>query len=110
MGGLWIPNLKFISQPQKRSSRVWFFLRSGLPWIIWRHGNDLVFNALQWPIEKAHQVTWDALQDYGRIKWNRTLLDLEKAPDVAYQDVRKEFDSIWGVKGLIMISSNSVLT
>ena len=29
----------------------WFFLRSGFPWIIWRQQNDLLFNALQRPIE-----------------------------------------------------------
>ena len=53
------------------------------------------------PIEKTHQVIWDALSDYGRIEWQRTLLDLEKALDVAYQDVPNEFDSIWGSKVLL---------
>ena len=56
----------------------------------------MVFNALQWPIEKTRQVIWDTLQDYGRIEWQRTLSDLEKAPDIAYQDVLNEFDSILG--------------
>ena len=28
---------------------------------------------------------------YGRIEWKRTLKDLEKAPDVAYQDILKMF-------------------
>ena len=91
-------------------SCIWFFLRSGLPWIIWHQRNDPAFSALQWLIEKTHQVVWDALQDYGRIEWKRTLLDLEKAPDIAYQDVLKEFDSIWGVKGLIMTRNNLVVT
>ena len=50
------------------------------------------FNALQWPIEKTHQVIWDALHAYGKIEWQRTLSDLEKAQDVAYQDVLDEFD------------------
>jgi hypothetical protein len=45
----------------KRFSRIWFFLRSGLMWIIWRQRNDLDFNPLQWPIEKTRQVIWDAL-------------------------------------------------
>lgn len=36
-----------------------------------------------------HQVVWDALQDYSRIKCKFTLLDLENALDVAYQDVLK---------------------
>lgn len=31
----------------KQLSRTWFFLTSGLPWIIWRQMNDLVFNGLQ---------------------------------------------------------------
>ena len=66
---------------------IGIFLRSGLSWIIWRERNDLVFNTPQWPIEKTHQVIWDALQDYDRIEWKWTILDLEKAPDVGYQDV-----------------------
>ena len=36
----------------KQFSRIWFFSRSGLPWIFWRLRNDLVLIALQWPIEK----------------------------------------------------------
>jgi hypothetical protein len=49
-------------------NRIWFFLRSGLPWIIWLQRNDLIFNKLQLPIEKTRQIIWDALQDYGRIE------------------------------------------
>jgi hypothetical protein len=44
----------------------------------------MYFNNMQWPIEKTHQVTWNALHDYGRIEWKQTLRDLEKAPDVTY--------------------------
>ena len=61
-------------------------------------------------VGKTHQVIWDALQDYGRIELKQTLSDLEKALDVAYQDVLSEFDLTWGVKGLIMIRSNLVVT
>jgi hypothetical protein len=43
------------------------------------------------------------------IEWKRTLSDLEKGPDVAYQDVLKKFDSIWAVKGLIVTRSNLVV-
>ena len=64
---------------------------------------------MQWPIEKTRQVIWDALQDYGRIEWKRTLNNLEKAPDVAYQDILKKFDLTWGVKGLIVTQSNLVV-
>ena len=45
------------------------------------------------------QAIWGAMQDYGRIKWKRAILDLEKALDVAYQDILNEFDSIWGGGG-----------
>ena len=88
---------------------IWFFLRSGLPWSIWHEQNNMVFNALQWPVDKTHQVIWDTLQDYGRIEWKQTLSYLTKAPDVAYQDVN-EFDSIQGgVKGLIVTRTNLVV-
>ena len=93
-----------------RFIRIWFFLRSGFLWIVLRLHNDLVFNALQWPIEKLSQVIWDALKDYNRIDWKHTLSNLEKAPNVAYQDVLNECDSTWGVKGLIVTPSNLVVT
>ena len=88
----------------KRFGPIWFFLRSGLPWIIWRQRNDLVFDDMQWPIEKTRKVIWDIMQDYGMIEWKRTLSDLEKTPDVAYQDVPNESDPTLGggVKGLMM--------
>ena len=47
------------------------------------------------------QAVWNALQDYGMIEWKQALLDLEKARDVAYQDILKGFDSIWGSKALL---------
>ena len=93
----------------KQFNRIWFFLRSGLPWIIWRQQNDLVFNNLLCPIEKTRQIIWDPWQDYGRIGWKQTLKDLEEAPDVAYQDVLNELDSMWGVKNLIVTRSNLVV-
>lgn len=34
-----------------------------------------------------YQVVWDFLLDYGRLEWQWTLHDMEKAPDVAYEDV-----------------------
>ena len=58
----------------------------------------MVFNDLQWPIEKTSQITWDTLQDYGRFEWKQMFSDLEKALDVAYEDVLNEFDSTQGVK------------
>jgi hypothetical protein len=75
----------------------------------WRQQNDLVLNALRRPIEKTRQVIWDALHDYGRIKWQWTLANLEKAPDVAYRDVLDEFNSIWETKGLIVTRSSLVV-
>ena len=43
-------------QPLSKSlnsfSCIWFFSRSGLPWIIWHQRSDLSSNALQWPMEK----------------------------------------------------------
>jgi hypothetical protein len=35
---------------------------------IWFQHNDLVFNATHKPVEKTHQVVWDSLTDYGRLK------------------------------------------
>jgi len=85
-------------------------LRSGLSWIIWRQWNDLVFNNLQWSIEKTRQVVWDALHDYGRIKWKHTLRDLGKTLDVAYHDILNKLDLTWGVKGLIVTRGNLIIT
>jgi hypothetical protein len=33
----------------------------------------MVSNDMQWPIEKTHQVIWNALHDYDRMEWKRTL-------------------------------------
>ena len=53
---------------------------------------------------------WGSFFEYGRPKWQWILQDLEKAPDITYQDVLKEFDSVWCVKGLIVIGSGLVVT
>ena len=90
-------------------SRNWLFLRSGLPWIIWRQRYDLISNRLQWSIEKTLQIIWDTLQDYGRIEGKWTPRDLEKAVDVAYHDILNNFDLIWGVKGLIVTQSSLII-
>ena len=37
-------------------------------------------------------------------------MDLEKVPDVAYQDVLNEFDLTWGVKNHIVTPNNLVVT
>lgn len=72
----------------RQFNRIWFFLEKGLPLIIWRQQNDLVFNNLQWPIEKTWQIIWDT-------------------PDVSYpQRIRLYV----GVKNLIMTWSNSIVT
>ena len=38
------------------------------------------------------------------------LKDLQKTPNVAYQDVLDELDLVWCVKGLIIIHSNLMVT
>jgi hypothetical protein len=80
---------------------------------------------MQRPTVKTCQVIWDALEDYGRIKWKWNMLDLEKVPGVAYQNVLNEFDSIFyfvlflilcvwgggrGVKSLSVTRINLVVT
>ena len=74
----------------KQFNRIWFFLRSGLPWT---------------SLKKTREVIWDTLQDYGRIEWKRTLNFLEEVPDVAYQDVLNEFNSMWGSKTLLWLGA-----
>jgi hypothetical protein len=50
------------------------------------------------------------LLEYGRLEWQRSLHDLEKVPNVAYQDVLTEFDLVCCVKGLIVTCSNLMVT
>lgn len=61
----------------------------------------MVFNNLQWCLERTHQIIWDVLQDYGRIEWKWMLEDLEEVPDVAYQYILNKFNSTWGSKALL---------
>lgn len=35
---------------------------------------------------KTHHVIWGALLDYGRIEWQKTLKDIDRAPNVAYDE------------------------
>lgn len=70
---------------------------------------DLMFNNLQWPIKKSQQVIWGILQDFDRIKWKRTLMNPEEAPNMAYHNILNEFSSTRGVKGFIVTHSNLVV-
>ena len=51
-------------------------------------------------------LTWD----YGRLEWQQNLQNLEKTPNVAYENVLNKFDSVWCVEGLIIIRSNLSVT
>jgi hypothetical protein len=44
---------------------------------------------------KKHRFIWDAMHDYDKIEWQWSLLNLEDALDVAYQDILNKFDAIW---------------
>lgn len=102
---LWCLLDKDLPDPLKKYHRIWLFLCSGLTWIIWKQWNDMIFNSIDWPIEKTWQHVWDARLDYGRIERQRTLKALEKAHDVAF----KYFDKMWCVKVLIATRSNLVV-
>lgn len=58
------------------------------------HRNDTIFNSIHWHVEKTHQHVWDALFDYGRVEWQKTLKVLEITHDVAYDDVLEHFDLV----------------
>jgi hypothetical protein len=50
---------------------------------------------------------WDALFNYGRLEWHRTLTDLGKIPNVAFEGILKELNNIvWCVKDIIVIHNN----
>lgn len=53
---------------------------------------------------------WHSLLDYGRLEWQRTVHDFEKARDVDYDNVLNEFDSVWCVQGLIVTRRNLSVT
>lgn len=61
-------------------------------------------------MEKTHKVVWGSLLDYGRLEWQWTRMKLEKALDIAYEDVLKEFDYVWCVEGPSVPCSNLVVT
>ena len=46
--------------------------------------------------ERRTKWCGNLLLQYGRLEWQWTLQDMEKAPDVAYEDDLKEFDSVCG--------------
>ena len=53
---------------------------------------------------------WDSFIDYDTLEWQRTLQDLDKAPDIAYENVLSSFDKDWCVKGLIVTHKDLVVT
>jgi hypothetical protein len=61
-------------------------------------------------VEKSHQGGSDSLLDYERIKWQHTLTNFGKAPDMAYQDVLEEFNLVWCVKNLLATCNNLAVT
>jgi hypothetical protein len=99
-----------LSESLKPFHHFLFFLRNGITWIIWHQRNDLNRNVIERLVEKTHQVVWDSLLDYDRLEWQRTLTDLEKVPEVPYQDVLNQFDIVWCVTCLIVTHSNLVVT
>ena len=48
---------------------------------------------------KTRQILWDSLQDYRRIEWKQTLRDVEKTPDMTYDDILNNLDLTWGGGG-----------
>ena len=61
-------------------------------------------------MERTHQVVWYSFYNYGKLEWHQTLTDLEKAPDVAYEDILQELNNGWCVKDVIVICNNLVVT
>ena len=96
-------------QPLSKSleplSYIWFFLRSGFPWIIRHQHNDLFLNVSQWPVNKTHQVVWDSLLDYDRLDWQWTFMDLKNTPGVAYENVLNFLTRFGVSKVLILLVS-----
>ena len=73
----------------------------------------LSFDTLVWSLMIWNDPLRKHVKPFGmlcKIEWKRILSDLGKAPDVVYQDILNEFDSTWGVKGLIVTQSNPVIT
>lgn len=70
--GSFFPVIQCLFDPLNKTlnplSGIWFFLRSGIMWIIWHQRNDLVFNIVKWPLEKTHQVVWGTLLGYSRLE------------------------------------------
>ena len=59
-------------------------------------------------LEENVDVNWHSFSVFE--KRHVTLKDLEKAEDVAYQDILKKIVLTWGAKGFIVTDSNLVIT
>lgn len=64
----------------------WFFLYSRVTWIIGATEWSLFSIPPTGMLRKSTRLLWDVLLGFGRVEWQRILKDLEKAPDVAYND------------------------
>ena len=61
------------------------------------------FNALQWLVEKTHQVVWVSSLDYGRLEWQQTLTYLGKTLNVAYEDGLIKHLTMFGVSNVLLL-------
>ena len=82
--------------------RIWEYLRGITIWCCWILRNDLVFEGTTWSTERIQSYVWDGLQDYGRVKWGRTLLKDKRAKSPEkVASVLGSFDAAWTLNDLL---------
>ena len=82
--------------------KLWSLLRGVGLWCIWLSGNAKVFDGSSWPDPKSRNFLWEALLDYGRIAWKKTLIEVKRASNHEMAlSILKGFDSVWMCRSIL---------
>jgi hypothetical protein len=75
---------------------MWARLRGISFWFIWIEHSDIVFHIKEcWQQEKLQSLVWEALMDYVKLEWNRTLVRIHTFLQLEH-DYLSSFDKTWG--------------
>ena len=89
-------------------SRIWCFLRSSLPWIIWWQWSDVDLINCNGPLRKHVKSFGMPCKFMGGLNGNGCLGTWKK-PQM-WPIIFNKFNLTWGVKGLIVTQSDLVVT
>lgn len=69
------------------------FAQGNTLWVLWIERNDLIFNGEWRHAQKIHNFIWKSLFEYGRVDWERCVVEIKKIPNVEHKKLMA-FDKV----------------